>query len=346
MYSTRRRGLQEEGDEAGGDSLSPVNHSSNDRDRSRGEDDIPGSSAQSKQSSAASIDRMITAPVFYQGETSQYARDKRATRVGTLEVFDEESTPRHVSNFDSDITPSDMTLEDESFPTRDSSGMQVVEAFTRDEMASKLRESLRRELESGAITAEVIPEEAEQPSWTRRCLIFSMSILLLVIVGISVGVVFATRGHNDNYIDGVTIEGMMSEDRFAASIALSQDGSTIAVAAGAAKVGHYAQVYRRDNGSGSWKQIGQTLQFAFDQNTQFEGRLDLSRDGSIFAVSRWNNDDFSSNAGNATVYWYDNGTNIWNELGQVLQGRCVQEVLLRMLILQIHSCAQIVSFPL
>ena len=203
------------------------------------------------------------------------------------------------------------------------SDIEALDAITSDEMAAQIRAQLRvelqQEIQSDAVYAQVIQEEEDETFWTKRRLIVLGGISLLAIVGIVVGVVIATRTNEETYLEGnATIPGMNIEDRFAEDIALSRDASTVAAVA---RDGHYVQVFRQDNLS-SWSQIGQTLEFEYDIDNKFGGSVDMSRNGSILVVARWNSRGSAQNlrVGMAQAYLYNQGKDVWEELGQALEG--------------------------
>jgi len=197
--------------------------------------------------------------------------------------------------------------------------IQVVEAITRADLAKQIREQLRLEMEQelavDAVTAEVI-QENESGFWTRKRLVVATSLISLVLVGIVVGIVVATgvpSPENDT-LKGITITGMNGEDRFGDSIALSRDGSTLA---SVAMAGHYVQVFRRGNAT-AWNPVGNPLHFSYDIDHMLQGRIDLSGDGSILAVGRWNDNEASHDTGSAKIFWYN--AKAWKQLGQNLTG--------------------------
>lgn len=226
-----------------------------------------------------------------------------------------------------DDPDSNVSVADNATYVSDITDTHVVEAFTRDEMAEQLRRQLRsemqRELHANVVTAQVI-EPDPPPFWTKRRIVMLVSLILIVMTGIAVGVVLVIRANapdEEEFLEGTTINGNISDDRFGEDVVLSRDGSTMA---SVANEGHYVRVFKRDL-EAVWNPLGQTLTFEYEQDGKFPGRLDMNKDGSVLAVGRWNNDDAGTNAGYAVIYWYDEGTDMWTPVGDPLEGRAPRD---------------------
>ena len=204
------------------------------------------------------------------------------------------------------------------------SEVHVAEAMTREEMARDLRQQMRSEMEdelqANIITADVIEEH--RSFWKRRHVRIAAILSFLILVGVVVGAVIATRRHGpyeEPNPEGVTIIGLNSGDRFGEHIAMSTDASTLAVAA---IDGNYVRVYRQANRT-VWNEIGQALSAKRDDERVYPALVDLNHDGSVLAVARENSDEASKDAGQVEIYRY-NGR-VWEAVGQTLFGRNVSE---------------------
>lgn len=119
---------------------------------------------------------------------------------------------------------------------------------------------------------------------------------------------------------GQAITGIEQNDAFGHSIALSADGSRMAIGAmGNTNNGQesgFVRVYELQNAS--WVQIGTDIigEAAFDF---FGHSLDISADGNRIIVGAYLSDDQASNAGKALVFEYD-GTD-WAQLGNAVFGQ-------------------------
>jgi hypothetical protein len=310
----RRKGLHEDGDEVGAASLvistrtelhstvvAPVRNYTQ---------------AQTNPTALLATSSRNVASVTYQDDSLQLPPRESSD----MSVEDPES--REVEN--SNLSGAVMQEDTASTTTHENaSGIHALDAITRDEMATQVRAQLRvqleREIQSEAVIAQVIQEEEDKSFWTKRRLIVFGGISLLAIVDIVIGVVIATRTNEETYLKGnATIPGKNTDDRFAEDIAMSRDASTLAAVA---REGHYVKVFRPDHLS-SWIQIGQTLEFEYDVDNKLGGRVDLSGNGSILVVARWNSRGSSGNlrVGMAQAYMYDQGKDVWEKLGQTLEG--------------------------
>ncbi|MCH2131977.1 MAG: FG-GAP repeat protein, partial [Pirellulaceae bacterium] len=104
---------------------------------------------------------------------------------------------------------------------------------------------------------------------------------------------------------GPDIHGNAVGDQFGSSIALSSDGSTVAIGApGNADVAGHTQVYRYDSGTGTWDQFGADMEGETDDD-QFGSSVALSADGNTVAIGAPGNDNNGELAGHTRIYRYD-----------------------------------------
>lgn len=130
------------------------------------------------------------------------------------------------------------------------------------------------------------------------------------------------RANNGTWLQvGQDINGEADNDRSGSSVALSSDGTIVAVGAfrndgqftGDDK-GH-VRVFRNTNNT--WSQIGQDIDGA--NRFDFSGRsVSLSADGSVVAIGADGNDANGSNSGHVRIYRNSNGT--WTKVGQDING--------------------------
>jgi hypothetical protein len=223
--------------------------------------------------------------------------------------------------------------------------MVVAEAITQDIFAAELREQMRSEihdevvmrLNDQAVTAQVLSAaeerhffeqlqvEATPVPLRRKRLFITVPILLVVIIGIVVGVLFATGnlGRSDeptsqDNLDNVKhmqqINGRDDGDRFGDFVAISRDGFRMAV--GATGKADYVQVFRRN--FTQFNQIGQTIEL--EDGSEFGNCVSLNHNGSILAVGSYLIDYPEENAGLAQVFRYSEANNTWIQIGQNLTG--------------------------
>ena len=115
---------------------------------------------------------------------------------------------------------------------------------------------------------------------------------------------------------GNVLEGEGPNDGFGASVALSNDGLTLAAGApGADTVSSGSVRVFKFAPDGAWRQIGQTLhgQSPSDQ----AGSTALSGSGNIVAVGAAKSQD---GAGQVRVYQLSSSSGVWSQLGQELEG--------------------------
>jgi LPXTG-motif cell wall-anchored protein len=121
---------------------------------------------------------------------------------------------------------------------------------------------------------------------------------------------------------GSAISGEADNDSFGVSVALSSDGSRIAVGAGnndgvggVNNAAGHVRVY--DLIGNTWTQIGSDIdgEAAVDQ---FGQSVAMSADGTRIASGAWGNDDGGTNAGHVRVYDLVGGT--WTQVGADIDG--------------------------
>lgn len=119
---------------------------------------------------------------------------------------------------------------------------------------------------------------------------------------------------------GSQIDGNTSDDQFGRSIALSSDGSIVAIGA-PNNVNGYVKVYQFS--SNAWTQLGQYIN-GEALNDFFGKSVSISSNGTKVAVGAWWNDGGGSNSGHVRVYEYISGT--WTQLGSDIDGEASGDV--------------------
>ena len=129
---------------------------------------------------------------------------------------------------------------------------------------------------------------------------------------------------------GATLDGAVAGDNFGFAVALSGDGAIVAGGAplndGNGDGAGHVRVFLYNNKSNateesSWIQLGQDLEgIAFYDD--FGSSVALSRDGDVVAAGAITE---PGGKGYVKVFVYDNGTNTWNQMGQNLEGRSVND---------------------
>jgi len=119
---------------------------------------------------------------------------------------------------------------------------------------------------------------------------------------------------------GQDIDGEASGDYSGYSVAMSSDGSIVAIGAygnngtNGSDSGH-VRVYK--NQSGTWTQIGQDIDG--EASGDFSGfSVSLSSDGSVVAIGATNNNGGGTSSGQVRVYKNQSGT--WTQIGQDING--------------------------
>jgi hypothetical protein len=119
---------------------------------------------------------------------------------------------------------------------------------------------------------------------------------------------------------GQVINGEAANDQSGKAVALSSDGSIIAISSklnnGNGSDSGHVRVY--ENQFGNWVQLGQDIdgEVILDQSGD---SVALSGDGTILAVGSIQNDGNGSQSGSARIFQY-NGTDTWIQLGQDIDG--------------------------
>ena len=118
---------------------------------------------------------------------------------------------------------------------------------------------------------------------------------------------------------GQDIDGAAAGDRFGESVALSSDGSVVAIGASwnddnGEESGHVRIYHNVDN---TWTQIGQDIDG--EAADDFLGTsVALSSDGSVVAIGAMGNDGNGEDSGHVRLYRNVNGT--WTQIGQEIVG--------------------------
>src|SRR6056300_160081 len=118
---------------------------------------------------------------------------------------------------------------------------------------------------------------------------------------------------------GQNITGEITNGRFGWSLTLSSDGTVVAIGTIKGSV----SIYKYDGTV--WNKIGQD----FDRGGttgEKSNFLSLSSDGTIVAVGSYINDGTgASDCGHTRIYQYDSGNNLWNQLGQDIDGEAAND---------------------
>jgi len=115
---------------------------------------------------------------------------------------------------------------------------------------------------------------------------------------------------------GQKIEGDTGTDAFGQSVAISADGTIVAVGADQynSNMGH-VRVY--EEVSGTWTQIGNDIEG--DASGDWNGRsIALSADGSIVAIGAPFNDDGATDSGHVRIF--ENVSGVWIQIGNAIEG--------------------------
>jgi len=123
---------------------------------------------------------------------------------------------------------------------------------------------------------------------------------------------------------GSDIDGEAAGDEFGSAVAVSEDGSILAVGAayndgGGTSAGH-VRVY--EYASSSWSQLGGDIDGETAQDRSGTS-ISLSDDGSIIAIGSRLNDGGGTNAGHVRVYQYASSS--WSQLGSDIDGEATND---------------------
>ncbi|MFT4875429.1 MAG: sugar lactone lactonase YvrE [Bacteroidia bacterium] len=123
---------------------------------------------------------------------------------------------------------------------------------------------------------------------------------------------------------GSDIDGEAAGDEFGSAVAVSEDGSILAVGAayndgGGTSAGH-VRVYQY--ASSSWSQLGGDIDGETAQDRSGTS-ISLSDDGSILAIGARLNDGGGSNFGHVRVYQYASSS--WSQLGSDIDGEATND---------------------
>jgi len=124
---------------------------------------------------------------------------------------------------------------------------------------------------------------------------------------------------------GQDIDGEAAGDWFGYSVSLSSDGTTVAIGAkqndgtGAGNEGH-VRIYQYDSGNDIWNQLGNDIDG--EASSDYSGwSVSINGDGSRVAIGApYNDGTTTSNAGHVRIYQYDSSNDIWNQMGQDIDG--------------------------
>jgi len=140
--------------------------------------------------------------------------------------------------------------------------------------------------------------------------------------------IFEWDGGSSSWVQlGQDIRGEADFDWSGASVALSADGSRVAVGApendGNGSNSGHVRVFEWVVGSSSWIQLGSDIDGeAVDDHS---GTVALSSDGGRLAVGAWANDGAGNDAGHVRVFEWDVGTSSWILLGSDIDGEAVDD---------------------
>eukprot|EP00956_Cyclotella_meneghiniana_P001932 scaffold2092_cov23-Cyclotella_meneghiniana.AAC.1 len=126
----------------------------------------------------------------------------------------------------------------------------------------------------------------------------------------------------NNWIQlGQDINGEALGDRFGSSVAISADGTTVAIGApyngGSIDGNGHVRVFKLAVGN-NWEQLGQDIN-GEASGDRFGYSVSISADGATVAIGAYGNDDNGSGAGHVRVFKLAVGNN-WEQLGQDIDG--------------------------
>lgn len=137
--------------------------------------------------------------------------------------------------------------------------------------------------------------------------------------GFASGHVRIFRNNSGNWTQvGTAIRGMGTNDQIGYSLALSDDGSTIAI--GPRYPSGYVRVFK--NIAGTWTQIGSSIYGeAINESNGYS--IALSSTGDILAIGSPGNDTNGSNSGHVRVYRNNSGS--WQKIGNNINGEAASD---------------------
>ncbi|GAB4153709.1 MAG: hypothetical protein Tsb0033_00610 [Winogradskyella sp.] len=119
---------------------------------------------------------------------------------------------------------------------------------------------------------------------------------------------------------GQDIDGEAADDLFGSSVAISSDGTIVAIGATSNDDNGHVRVF--ENISGVWTQIGQDLDG--EASIDFFGdEVALSSNGDILAVGAFGNNGNGNNSGHVRVF--ENIANTWIQVGQDIDGEAADD---------------------
>ena len=131
----------------------------------------------------------------------------------------------------------------------------------------------------------------------------------------SAGYVKVYENVSDSWVQiSSDMTGAVSGERFGSAVALSSDGSILAVGARAGGPGS-VRVYQ--NVSNSWNQIGSPITGEASSD-EFGGAIAISSDGTVVAIGARLNDENGNMAGHVQVYRNVSGS--WQKIGSDIDG--------------------------
>ncbi|WP_150468894.1 DUF4347 domain-containing protein, partial [Cysteiniphilum sp. SYW-8] len=121
---------------------------------------------------------------------------------------------------------------------------------------------------------------------------------------------------------GQEIVGDGVDDQFGSAVAMSQDGTRMAV--GASETGNgtgpgYVKIYQWNSGTSQWDQMGSTIN-GDGTNDLFGNSITMNLDGSRVAIGAQYDDNNGVNSGSVKVYDWNSGTSQWDLVGSVING--------------------------
>lgn len=120
------------------------------------------------------------------------------------------------------------------------------------------------------------------------------------------------------YLKGSEINGQNAREFFGQSVALSNDGNTLAVGAtGTGTPNGLVRIYSFNSANNNWEQIGNDL-IGENVNHGFGQKVKISDDGSLVLISAPRNNN--TGAGVGAVYLYKNVNETWVKQGNTLFG--------------------------